>query len=187
MKRRVRHEVDLNDPPENRGDSTMSYVTSFGSLAQFEKGSIEIINDDPKHYVFSNLFEVARAAAPYDKVVVAKNLEYVIEVLRAQSVSSWFAADHDEFALVMDGEVEVELVQLGKPEAHLEPGQQGSVRLLGEPKGQLMGTIRLGRGHQALLPARAAYRFSTATQGVLLLQTLLGAHSIEKWSDICLH
>ena len=26
-----------------------SYVTRFGSLADFDKGGVEIINDDPRH------------------------------------------------------------------------------------------------------------------------------------------
>jgi hypothetical protein len=165
----------------------MSYQTRFGSLAHFEKGSIEIINDDPKHYVFSNLFEVAKAAEPYQKVVVGKNLEYVIETLRAKGTSPWFVAAHDEFAIVMDGEIEIELVKLDAPGATVAPNHEGAVRLAGEPKGQPMGSIRMRRGHQALLPANAAYRFDARLEGVLLLQTMLGENSIEKWAEICLH
>jgi hypothetical protein len=165
----------------------MSYETRFGSLAHFEKGSIEIINDDPKHYVFSNLFEVAKGAAPYDKVVVAKNLEYVIEVLRAKGTSSWFVAAHDEFAVVMDGEVELEFVKLDDPGAAVAAGHAGSVRLKSEPNGVPMGSIRMRRGHQALLPAQAAYRFVGVAEGVVLLQTIQGEQSIEKWAEICLH
>ena len=59
------------------------YVTRFGSLESFEKGSIEIIDDEPKHYTFSNIFEVASAARPWEKVAVGKNMEYVVEVIRA--------------------------------------------------------------------------------------------------------
>ena len=165
----------------------MNYQTRFGSLQHFEKGSIEIINDDPKHYVFSNLFEVAKAAAPYEKVVVAKNLEYVIEALRAKGTSPWFVAAHDEFAVVMDGEVEVEFVKLDDAGTSVAAGHQGSVRLQSEPKGAPMGSIRMRRGHQALLPAHAAYRFVGLAEGVVLLQTIQGEHSIEKWADICLH
>ena len=33
--------------------------TKFGSMKSYEKGRVEVINDDPKHYVFSNVFEVA--------------------------------------------------------------------------------------------------------------------------------
>jgi hypothetical protein len=165
----------------------MTYQTRFGSLNHFEKGSIEIIDDDPKHYVFSNLFEVAKGAAPYEKVVVGKNIEYVIEALRAKGNSPWFTAAHDEFVVVMDGEVEVELVKLDEPGAGARPAQQGSVQLSGEPRGPAMGSIRMRRGHQALLPAQAAYRFIAHTEGVLLLQTMLGQHSIEKWAEICLH
>ena len=48
----------------------MEYETKFGSLDQFEKGTIEIIDDDPKRYAFSNMFEVASGAKPYEKVAV---------------------------------------------------------------------------------------------------------------------
>ena len=67
------------------------FVTQFGSLNSFEKGHIEIINDKPKYYVFSNVFEVAKGAKPYEKVAVAKNLEYVIESIRAEGTSGWTA------------------------------------------------------------------------------------------------
>jgi hypothetical protein len=66
------------------------------------------------------------------------------------------------------------------------PGSEGSVKLAGSPIGRNMGFMRLGRGHQALLPPRAAYRFrATAGIGVILLQTILGRYSVQKWSAIC--
>ena len=82
-----------------------TYHTVFGSLGKYEKGTMEIINDNPKYYVFSNVFEVASKSKPYEKVAVGKNLKYVIEALRAEGTSPWFAAAHDEAALCMDGEV----------------------------------------------------------------------------------
>ena len=75
------------------------FVTRFGSLDNYEKGHIEIINDKPKHYVFSNVFEVAGKSKPYEKIAVAKNLEYVIEAIRAEGKSGWMAASHDEFCV----------------------------------------------------------------------------------------
>jgi hypothetical protein len=50
-----------------------------------------------------------------------------------------------------------------------------------------MGHVRLRRGHQARLPVGAAYRFEAKTKGVLLVQTILGRYSVEKWADICIH
>ena len=38
--------------------------TQFGSLASYQKGGVEVINDDPKHYVYSNVFEVVGKAKP---------------------------------------------------------------------------------------------------------------------------
>ena len=40
------------------------YVTKFGSLNDYEKGTVEVIDGDPKHYAFSNLFEVAANSKP---------------------------------------------------------------------------------------------------------------------------
>jgi hypothetical protein len=42
-----------------------AYVTKFGSLDAFSKGGIDVIHDNPKHYAFSNIFEVASAAKPW--------------------------------------------------------------------------------------------------------------------------
>jgi hypothetical protein len=162
------------------------FATVFGSLASYVEGEIEIINDDVKNYAFSNVFAVAASSAPYEKVVVAKNREYVIETLRAEGTSDWFSASHDEFAIVMDGRVEIELVKLDFPGTVVAPGVAGSVRLASAPVGRNMGFMRLGRGHQALLPPRAAYRFrATSGVGVILLQTILGPCSVQKWSAIC--
>lgn len=155
--------------------------TVFGSITDYRKGGIEIVSGDPRHYVFSNIFEVASRSRPYERVVVAKNLEYVQEVMRAEGSSPWFACGHDEFALCMDGEVTVELVKLANP-----PTATGAV-LAGEtPDGQRMGLIRLKRGHQALLPAGCAYRFTATRLGVVLQQTILGSLSVQKWPEICL-
>jgi len=63
--------------------------TQFGSLASYQKGGVEVINDDPKHYVFSNVFEVASKFGPYERVAVGKNLRYVIEAVRAEGNSPW--------------------------------------------------------------------------------------------------
>ena len=161
------------------------FVTQFGSLNSFEKGHIEIINDKPKYYVFSNVFEVAKGAKPYEKVAVAKNLEYVIESIRAEGTSGWMAASHDEFCIVMDGEVTVELVKLNNPDAVAPPSKEGTVAVVGEPQGKRMGSIRLGHGHQALLPKGAAYRFSSTKPSVLIQQTILGDLTVQKWAEIC--
>ena len=47
------------------------YQTRFGALNDFEKGRVEIVDDDPKNYVFSNVFEVCSKAAPWERVAVA--------------------------------------------------------------------------------------------------------------------
>jgi hypothetical protein len=100
--------------------------------------------------VFSNVFDVASKSKPYEKVAVGKNLRYVLEALRAEGDSPWFAAAHDEAALCMDGEIEVHFV---KPErAQVPPDKEGSVKLSGQPEGKNMGWVKIRRGHMALLP-----------------------------------
>ena len=41
------------------------YTTELGSLDDYRKGGVHIINDDPRNYVFSNVFEVAGKSAPF--------------------------------------------------------------------------------------------------------------------------
>jgi hypothetical protein len=159
------------------------YTTVFGSLDSYAKGGVEVINDDPKYYAFSNIFEVAAGAAPYEKVAVGKNLEYVLEAIRAEGTSSWRATPHDEFALVMDGSVAIEL--LDPTEELVDPEASGSIGLATEPDGRRMGTVRAGRGHMTLLPAGKAYRFVAERPAVILLQTIEGPDTVYKWADIC--
>jgi hypothetical protein len=160
------------------------YVTKFGSLEHYEKGTVEVIDDDPKHYAFSNLFEVASNAKPWEKIAVGKNMQYVLEVIRAEGTSEWRTCAHDEFPTCMDGAVTVELVKLAEP--LVAPEKEGSVAIDGEPVGQPMGRMVLRRGHMALLPANSAYRFSAERPSVILLQTILGDDTIERWAEICL-
>lgn len=157
--------------------------TRFGSLDHFEKGGIQPINDDPRNYAFSNIFEVAAKAEPWEKVAVGRNLKYVLETVRAEGTSPWYAAAHDESAIVMDGEVEIRLIKPDSPivaEAH-----EGTTALEGHPRGRKMGTIVARRGHMALLPKGSAYQFHAARRGVILLQTIKGDLTIERWKDIC--
>ena len=162
-------------------------TTKFGALNNYRKGGIEIIDDDPRNYVFSNLFEVASKSAPYERVVIGKNFEYVIEVARAEGASPWFACGHDEFVLAMDGKIEVQLIKLAQPDRWVDPAAHGA-RRLGEqaPEGKRMGRLVLGRGHMALLPMGSAYRFRAESPGAMIFQTLQGPVTVEKWKDICL-
>ena len=142
------------------------YTTLFGSLEDYAKGGVQIVDDDPKYYAFSNVFEVASRAAPYEKVAVGKNLEYVLEAIRAEGTSPWRATPHDEFALVMDGTVRIEL--LDPADELVDPGSGGSVALEGEPEGNPMGTVTATRGHMTMLPAGKAYRMHCDGAGGVL-------------------
>ena len=157
--------------------------TVFGSLHNYQKGGVEIINDDPKNYVFSNLFEVAEKSKPYERVAVGKNFEYVIETLRAEGTSPWYTCAHDEFALVMDGKVEIRLVKLAKPA--LPEDKNGAVKLEGHPDGKKMGRVVASRGHMTLLPKGAAYQFHADAASVVAIQTIEGDVTVERWAEIC--
>jgi hypothetical protein len=163
----------------------MQYETRFGSLNDFDKGGVEIIDDDPRNYVFSNMFEVAKTSAPYERVAVAKNFEYVIETARAEGTSGWYACAHDEFVVCMDGEVEVHLVKLDDMAKVVDPASQGAHALPGDPEGRKMGRIVLRRGHQALLPRGAAYRFHADKPACIMFQTVVGPVTVQKWDQIC--
>ena len=163
-----------------------AYTTTFGSIERFEKGGVQIIDDNVKHYAFSNCFEIARDARPYERVVFGQNQIYVLEVLRAEGTSSWFTCAHDEFALDMDGEIEVHLIKLDAPQQVANTEKNGAVLVEGTPRGQKMGWMKLGRGHQALLPKNTAYQFRSVGQpGVLVVQTCKGDLSVERWAEIC--
>ena len=162
------------------------YTTVFGSLERYEKGGVEIIDDRVQHYAFSNCFEIAANAKPYERVVFGINQIYVLETLRAEGESPWFTCAHDEFALDMDGEIEVHLVKLDPSQQVADTEKNGAVRVEGTPRGAKMGWMKLGRGHQALLPKNTAYQFrSVGKPGVLVVQTCKGELSVERWADIC--
>jgi hypothetical protein len=161
------------------------YSTEFGSLEGFQKGSLEIIDDDPKRYTYSNMFEVAKISKPWEKVAVAKNMEYVLEVLRAEGTSPWRICSHDEFAIVMDGEVEFRFIKPDDDSLIPSKDKEGSVGLGAQPAGKPMGTVRAWNGHMTLLPAGAAYQMQADRPSVLLMQAIAGEDTVYKWAEIC--
>ena len=82
----------MGNPVRGGGVERSAYTTVFGSLDNFDKGAVELINDDARHYAFSNVFDVASKSKPWEKVAVAKNFEYVLEAIRAEGQSAWRAA-----------------------------------------------------------------------------------------------
>lgn len=166
----------------------MTTPTNFASIEHYEKGGVEIIGDEsPRRYLFSNMFEVAAQSKPWDRVVIAKNLEFTVECARAEGDSPWYVCSHDETVLSMQGEMDVHFIE--PTEAGVVPPEDadGAVRLAGAPAGNSMGHVRLRRGHMALLPAGAAYQIRPAAIGVVLLQSIAGGESIERWAEICQH
>src|SRR5215218_7124629 len=151
------------------------FTTRFGSLDSYEKGHVEVIDDEPHHYAFSNIFETASRSRPYEKVAVGQNRQYVLEAIRAEGTSEWRTCAH--------GEVRIELAKVADEQAP-EEGSEGSVALDGEPAGPRMGEVIARRGHMTLLPAGAAYRFSADRPGVILMQTIEGPDTVYKWAEI---
>lgn len=164
---------------------TVSYQTKFGSLASYEKGRVEPISDDVKNYAFSNCFEIASKSKPFERVVFGQNQIYVMETMRAEGMSPWYTCAHDEFALCMDGEVEIHLIKLAAGQTLVDENKNGAVLVTGQPQGQQMGWLKIKRGHQAMLPKNSAYQFRSTSPAVIVLQTCKGDVSIERWSEIC--
>lgn len=160
----------------------MAYKTHVGSLGAYEKGVIEL-SDDLRKYAFSNIYEVASTAQPFERIAVVQNLEYVAEVVRVEGISKWYAAPHDEFAVIMDGEVTFNFIRLADDQVPSHEG--GAVQLGGQPNGPLMGRVTARRGHQVLLPKGAAYQATSTTPAVALLQTKEGPLTVKRWSEIC--
>ena len=138
----------------------MAYRTHLGALDAYEKGVIEL-DDDLRKYAFSNIFEVAGAAQPFERVAVVQNLEYVAEVMRVEGDSPWYAAPHDEFTLVMDGEVTIHFIKLADDQQPSHDG--GAVQLGARPNGPAMGrvTARWARpisSRRARRPSRSSRR-----------------------------
>ena len=81
-----------------------------------------------------------RNRSPTRRCARARTSSTCSEILRAEGTSPWFAADHDESALILDGEIEVHFV---KPDQAAVPaGKEGTVKLAGEPKGKKMGWVK---------------------------------------------
>jgi hypothetical protein len=160
----------------------VAYVTRLASLDSYEKGAVEVIDDDPKNYAFSNIFEVASHARPFEQIAVAKNFEYVLEAVRVEGISGWRTCAHDQSALVLDGEVEFTLRT--RAEDFSLP-DLGSVGMAEEAVGILMGRVTARRGHLTLLPAGRAYRYASTTPAVILIQTAEGVDTQYRWAEIC--
>ena len=160
----------------------MAYRTKTGAIGAYTKGKIEL-KDDLRKYAFSNVFEVAGAAAPFERVAVAKNLEYALEAMRVEGTSPWYAAPHDEFAIVMEGEVTFNFIKLQDDQI---PGHEGGAARLGaRPNGPAMGRVVARRGHQVLLPHGAAYQLCSDKVSVVMVQTVAGPETVERWAEIC--
>ena len=103
-------------------------------------------------------------------MVFGQNQIYVLETLRAEGTSAWYTCAHDEFALVMDGDVEIHLVKFEGEQVIPAAEHAGAVLEKGAPKGPKMGWMKL----EARLPGAAAglnisaYRFKAAKPAVVV-------------------
>lgn len=160
-----------------------NYNTKYASIDDYRKGGLQLLDDNAKRYVFSNIYDVAANSADYQRTVVALNLDYTIECIRASGVSDWYICAHDEFVVAMDYDVEIHFQQVPKS-YYPDPDKDGSV-LFKAQSGRFMGKVTLRRGHMALLPENTAYCFKAQKPAALMLQTVLGDLSEQRWADIC--
>jgi len=70
---RLCRRLGLGDDGSERRRAMEQHTTRFGSLDHYEKGGVEVINDDARNYVFSNVFEVASKAKPFEKIAVGSS------------------------------------------------------------------------------------------------------------------
>ena len=98
------------------------FQTVFGSLNDYTKGELKIINDDPKHYVFSNIFDVATKSKPYEKVVGGRSTSSTSSKPSApKACPTGLQRRTTKFAIIMDGEVRIDLVKLDNAEQPWSP------------------------------------------------------------------
>ena len=159
------------------------YSTAFASIDNYQKGGLQLLDDDAKRYVFSNIFDVAANSKDYQRTVVAKNLDYTIECIRAAGDSDWYICAHDEFVVAMDYDVEVHFKKVSS-DVFPDDEKDGSV-VADASNGTFMGKVTLKRGHMALLPENVAYSFKAEKPATLMLQSILGELSEQRWADIC--
>jgi len=154
-------------------------MVQTGSLEKYTKGHLLLIEDRPIRYAMSNIYEIgATWPKSYDRVVVGKNGPYVLACFRAEGDDpSWWYIPHDEYALLVEGEVEVDYVE---PREALPPGPQKGVT------GTDMGRMILRDGSLASLPARVAYHMRARRKSLVLLQTKHSPWLTYAWDKVCL-
>ena len=123
-------------------------------------------------------------SAPYEKVAVGKNQQYVVEAIRAEGTSGWRTCDHDETVLCMDGDVTVRARQADTP--LLRRARTARSPSTANRTGRRWGPSASAAGTWRCCRAASAYRFEAARPSVLLQQTCLGDDTVERWADICL-
>lgn len=154
-------------------------MVQTATMDKYTKGHLLLIDDKPLRYAMSNIYEIgATWPKAYDRVVIGKNGPYVLACFRAEGDDpSWWYIPHDEYALLVEGEVQVDYVE---PRDSLEPGPHKSV------SGTEMGHMVLRNGSLASLPARVAYRMRAHRKSLILLQTKHSPWLTYAWEKICL-
>jgi len=150
-----------------------------GSIAQHRKGGVELVDprEQVRRYVYSNVYDIAARAKPYEKLAVAKNGPYVVECLVAQGVMpQWRLQPHDEFILCLEGEVRIDFLE---PRTELPPGNHANV------PGEELGYIVVREGNLCLLPKGMAYKLSASRRSLLLQQAKQSADTVFAWEEIC--
>jgi hypothetical protein len=154
--REERHRAALREPHETPGGEAMAtYTTTFGSLDDYEKGGVEVINDDPRPTSSRTCSRSRATPKPYEKVAVAKNMEYVLETIRAEGTSR--VAGHPA-RRVRARHRRHRRVELLDPTDPRRPRCGRLDRVDGEPDGTRMGRSRRRAG-TGVAAAGRCYRF----------------------------
>ena len=145
-------------PPRGARGVPCSTRRSSGRWPTTRRAASSSSTTTPKHYVFSNMFEVASASR-----AVREGRRRQEHGVRARGAPG---RGHVGVADVRPRRVRPRDRRRGRGpprEARRAGGRRRTSRarsrLDGEPAGAPMGRIVAGRGHMALLPANAAYRF----------------------------
>ena len=77
----------------------VTYKTQFGSLDRYEKGGVQAIDDDVKNYAFSNCFEIASRAKPYE----CMDGEVEVHLIQLQAAQQVPDPEHNG-AVLVEGE-----------------------------------------------------------------------------------
>ena len=105
--------------------------------------------------------------------------------MRAEGESEWFTASHDEFALAMDGEIEIHFHKAVGDEIVPESVDGTQKRRLTRRTARRWAMSSCVAAIKRSCRREASTSIAARKLGVIMLQTILGDNSVQKWAEIC--